>query len=74
MKNNTYELTTLRAEAYVLIMENAQLTAQYQSELKALNERYKPQFDTSQSRLNALQTREAELVERDTKLVDAPKD
>lgn len=62
MKHNTDELTAIRADAYLLIMENAQLTAQYQAELKALNERYKPQFDTSQSRLNALQTREAELV------------
>ena len=62
MKNNTYELTTLRAEAYVLIMENAQLKAQYDADLNALNAKYKPQFDASQSRLNALQTREAELV------------
>lgn len=53
---------TLRAEAYVLIMENAQLKAQYDAELNALNARYKPQFDASQARLNALQTREAELV------------
>ena len=62
MKNNTDELTTLRAEAYVLIMENAQLQAQYDADLNALNAKYKPQFDASQSRLNALQTREAELV------------
>lgn len=62
MKNNTDELTTLRAEAYVLIMENAQLKAQYDADLNALNAKYKPQFAASQSRLNALQTREAGLV------------
>ena len=62
MKNNIDELTKLRAEAYVLIMENAQLKAQYDADLKALNAKYKPQFEASQARLNVLQTREAELV------------
>lgn len=66
MKNNEKDLTELRAEGYLLIMQNAQLTAQYNTELNALNERYKPQFEASQTRLNAIQKREMELTAIDT--------
>lgn len=59
----TNELTEIRAEGYLLITRNSELQAQYNAEVKALNERYQPQFQLIQTRLNEIQARELELTQ-----------